>query len=244
MERKTLSIVIPAFNEALRLPPTLEDLRRYQGQSPLDIKEVIVVDDGSKDETLKTVLALMQGWPELRVQSLTVNSGKGAALRAGVLGANSEWVLLADADQSTPWDQLEVLWQAIQQNQLDGAIGSRALRESQIEVRQNLFRQTLGRSFNRILRGLTGLPFRDTQCGFKMFRRSQDLQQIFQELSTLRFAYDVEVLLRLLRKKARVQEVPVRWAHKDESRVHLVFDSSEMLWSVVKLRWNMVLRVK
>jgi glycosyltransferase involved in cell wall biosynthesis len=244
MEIKSLSIVIPAFNEAMRLPPTLTDLQAYELKCPLRVTEVIVVDDGSKDRTVDIVREISAKWPRLQVLPLSRNLGKGGALRAGVLRATGDLVLLADADQSTPWDQIGVLWQVLQSQNLDAVIGSRAISGSQIEVKQNFFRQTLGKTFNLILRGLTGLPFRDTQCGFKMFYRSEGLQKTFQDLSTLRFAYDVEILLMLLRQGKRIAEVPVRWAHKEESRVHLIFDSSEMLWAVLKLRWRVMLRGK
>jgi glycosyltransferase involved in cell wall biosynthesis len=240
MDVKTLSIVIPAFNEERRLPQTLSALNDWSRRSPAGIPyrllEVIVVDDGSKDQTVAKSVEFIKDWPELRVQSLSKNQGKGAALRFGFLNARGEWVLLADADMSTPWTEVDKVFLRALAVNADMVMGSRAMAESDIRIRQSWLREHLGKTFNFILRGLTRVPFKDTQCGFKLVKNSPLTKEIFQNLSIQRFAYDVEIVLQLLSRKARVEEVAVVWEHKEESRVHPLKDGMEMLFSVLKFR--------
>lgn len=239
MKKTGLSIVIPAYNEEKRLPPTLQDLQKAIPEHNWPVLEVLVVDDGSKDDTLGQVALQTASFPQLKALRLQPNQGKGAAIREGVLQSQGAWVLVADADQSTPWSELNKLMKIAEQNNADLVMGSRALKESDIRIRQSPMREMMGKTFNKILRAICGLPFKDTQCGFKLFRNSEDLQQVFQVLVTRRFAYDVEVIMRMRDQKKIIMEAPVTWSHQEESRVHPLFDSMEMLKSVIWVRLKM-----
>lgn len=234
---QTISVVIPAYNEEGRLPKTLAALQKYsqRSASTWSITEVFVVDDGSKDQTSSVVKKAQTTWANLRLRELNTNQGKGAAVHEGLRQASGEWVLIADADMATPWEELEKLWAVRDECSL--AMGSRALLKSDIVVRQHWLRQSMGKSFNKILRSIVGLPFRDTQCGFKLLKNSPFFRaEILPYLQVARFAWDVELILLLLRKNQRVIEVPIRWQHQEASRVHIVRDSFEMLWTVLKLK--------
>ncbi len=236
----TISVVIPAYNEEERLPRTLEFLQKYSQRTgtPWSVTEVLVVDDGSKDQTSLVVRKLQNSWPTLRLCGLKTNQGKGAAVHEGIRQASGEWVLIADADMATPWDELEKLWGVSGECEL--AMGSRALPQSDIVVRQHWLRQSMGKSFNKILRLLVGLPFNDTQCGFKLLKNDLFFRsEVLPYLQVTRFAWDVELILFLLQKKRRVREIPIRWQHQEASRVHIVRDSFEMLWTVLKLKMRL-----
>lgn len=232
-----VSVVIPAYNEALRLPETLQTLKELCTQNALavNIAEVLVVDDGSSDNTRKVVESLGQDWSLLRVLGFSENRGKGAAVKKGLIEARSSWVLVADADMATPWEELRKLQTFM--DQADLIMGSRALPQSQIEVRQHWIRQTMGKTFNRILRLFIGLPYKDTQCGFKLVHNDEIFRQkILPQLNVERFAWDVELILYMEKFRKKVLEMPIRWQHKDSSRVHIVRDSLEMLFAVRKMR--------
>ncbi|MBV2168141.1 MAG: glycosyltransferase family 2 protein [Bdellovibrio sp.] len=234
---QTISVVIPAYNEEGRLPKTLAALQKYSQRSEAtwSVTEVFVVDDGSKDQTSSVVKKAQATWANLRLLELNTNQGKGAAVHEGIRQASGEWVLIADADMATPWEELEKLWAV--RDECNLAMGSRALPKSDIVVRQHWLRQSMGKSFNKILRSIVGLPFRDTQCGFKLIKNSPFFRtEILPYLQVARFAWDVELILLLLRKNQRVIEVPIRWQHQEASRVHIVRDSFEMLWTVLKLK--------
>lgn len=232
---KSLSIIIPAYNEELRLPNTLKVLQEKQAQFNFSLTEVLVVDDGSKDGTAQLVNDLSRTWPILRCLKLPQNAGKGAAVHAGFREAQGEWMLMADADMATPWDELNKFGEVCES--FDLVMGSRALAESQITVRQHIFRQTLGRGFNKILRALVRLPYKDTQCGFKLVRNDADFKKlILPALQVHRFAWDVELILVLRKFKKRILESPVRWSHQEASRVRIIHDSLEMLWITLQLR--------
>jgi dolichyl-phosphate beta-glucosyltransferase len=230
-----ISLVIPAYNEADRLPATLVRVREYF--DALDEPyEVLVVDDGSHDRTVPIVEAAAAAWPQLKVICLPVNAGKGAAVRAGMLAAQGEHRAFSDADLSTPIEELPRL-----RERLDGeylvAIASRALPESSVEVHQPGRREMMGRAYNRILR-LVALPgLHDTQCGFKVFT-AEAAVACFQPLRTMRFGFDAEVLLRARRHGWKVAEVPVRWQHKEDSRVSPVRDSARVFYDTLRLRFT------
>lgn len=236
-----LSVVIPAFNEESRLPRTLQELAKLIAARVLqaNVTEVIVVDDGSIDATKEIVESLRGEWPLLQLISSNTNEGKGAAVRKGMIRARSSWVLVADADMSTPWTELPKLLALIKEQYL--IMGSRGLPSSQIEVRQHWLRQTMGKIFNWILRKAVGLPFKDTQCGFKLIRNDIFFRSnILPRLQVQRFSWDVELILWLLRFQKVVQEFPVRWSHQDQSRVRMFRDSLEMLVAV----WLLKRRIK
>ncbi|MFM6929247.1 MAG: dolichyl-phosphate beta-glucosyltransferase [Bdellovibrio sp.] len=237
---ETLSVVIPAFNEEGRLPKTLQTLKEMESAGLLKfiIEEVIVVDDGSGDNTVGWSESFAKSWSKLKVVKLPQNRGKGAAVHAGFAEARAKWVLVADADMATPWDEMNKF--VSQLDKFDLFMGSRALAESDIVVRQHWLRQNMGKTFNKILKGLVGLPYKDTQCGFKMVRNDEIFrQQILKKLTVDRFAWDVELILAEQKFNGRIVEVPIRWSHQEASRVHIVRDSLEMFFTVLKLRFRL-----
>ncbi len=233
MPEPTLSIVIPAFNEEGRLAPTVRGAvacARERGAGA----EVIVVDDGSRDGTSALVQHLAAELPEVRLVRLAANHGKGYAVRSGVLNATGELVLFADADGATPWDQLARLEAAVTAG-ADVAIGSRALGSAETQVQARWYRRLIGRTFHGFVELLTVRGFRDTQCGFKLFR-GPVAQDLFARMLMDGFSFDVEVLLMAQRGGHRVAEVPVNWVHQPGSRVSLVRDSLRMLRDLFVIR--------
>lgn len=234
---ESVSVVIPAYNEEERLPETLLRLQQWisLNRSVCNIVEVIVVDDGSRDKTASCVTQLGVGWPLLKLISLSENQGKGAAVHAGMNVAKAPWILVADADEATPWSEISGLVPYLTDN--DMVMGSRALEGSLIMRRQHWFRQGMGKTFNRLLRFLMGVPFKDTQCGFKFVKNGSLFRtQVLPDLAVQRFAWDVELILLMLKRGLNIREVPVRWEHKEQSRVRIVRDSFEMLGTVIKLK--------
>lgn len=225
-----LSVVIPAYNEERRLGESLERIIGYlEGRG--GTFEVLVVDDGSRDRTAAVAAGLSHRHVELL--ALPENRGKGAALRQGVLASRGDWVLLCDADLSTPIEDLATL-----ERRTHGAeviLGSRAVSDSQITQRQPIYRELMGKTFNRILRTLALVSQRDTQCGFKLLR-GDVARQLFAELTIERFAFDVELVCLACDRGYRVIEQGVRWQDSPSSRVHPLRDSLNMLVDVLRLR--------
>ena len=230
-----LSMVIPAYNEARRLPPTLARLRDYLDAGP-DSYEVLVVDDGSDDDTVAVARGVASEWPQLEVLTLPHNQGKGAAVREGMLHARGALRAFSDADLSTPIEELPRL-----RSRLGGAchvaIASRDAPGSDIQVHQPRWREFMGRTYNRILRLLVLPGIRDTQCGFKLFT-SEAAEACFAPLDTFRFGFDAEVLVRAHRRGWKIAEVPVQWRHVEESRVGGIGDALRMLYDLVLLRFR------
>jgi dolichyl-phosphate beta-glucosyltransferase len=226
-----LSIVLPAYNEGRRLPPTLLRIGEYLAGSPLRA-EVIVVDDGSVDDTVAQAEAAAGHLP-LRVLRHQTNLGKGAAVRTGVLDAAGEVVLFSDADLSTPIEEVEKLMRALET--ADVALGSRAVDRHLVEVHQPLPRELMGRTFNLLVQAVLLPGLRDTQCGFKAFRRPA-ARAVFTPLQRRGFDFDVEVLYRARRAGLRVVEVPVRWRDSRDTRVSAVSDSMRMLAGLFRIR--------
>jgi dolichyl-phosphate beta-glucosyltransferase len=230
-----LSMVIPAYNEARRLPPTLARLRDYL-EAGADTYEVLVVDDGSTDDTVSVAQAVAREWPQLEVLTLPQNQGKGAAVREGMLHARGALRAFSDADLSTPIEELPRL-----RSHLGGAchvaIASRDAPGSDIQVHQPRWREFMGRTYNRILRLLVLPGIRDTQCGFKLFT-SEAAEACFAPLETFRFGFDAEVLVRAHRRGWEIAEVPVQWRHVEESRVGGIGDALRMLYDLVMLRFR------
>jgi len=232
----TLSLVIPSYNEELRLPATLERAREYLDAGDEEY-EVIVVDDGSTDGTAARAERYAREWPELTVLRLPVNSGKGAAVREGMLRACGEIRAFTDADLSSPLDELPRL-RARLADDCHVAIASRGLPESDIEVRQPRRREYAGRTYNRLLQLLVLRGIRDSQCGLKVFTSTAAVA-CFEPLRTMRFGFDAEVLLRARRQGWTIAEVPVRWRHVDESRVSGGRDAARMLIDLLALRFRL-----
>lgn len=239
-ERPELSIVIPAYNEATRLPRTLEQIARYLEQRarsgrPL-VAEIIVVDDGSTDATAAVAEAWRSRLPALRCVANPGNRGKGYSVRHGMLAARGRIALFTDADLSAPIEEADRLLAALETAQADVAIGSRALDRRLILVHQSPLRELAGRLFNWLVRELTGVPFRDTQCGFKAFRMSR-ARVLFERQRIEGFGFDPELLFLAQRLGLRTVEVAVRWAHDPASKVRLWGDSLRMLRDLVRIRW-------
>jgi glycosyltransferase involved in cell wall biosynthesis len=214
---ETLSIVIPAYNEERRLPATLDRILAYSGQSPLPVLEILVVDDGSRDGTAALVEA--RGGI-VRLVRNPGNRGKGYAVRNGMLAAKGDWILSTDADLSAPIEELEKLIAAARKEKAAVAIGSRAVDRRLVKVHQPMMRELSGRTFNLVMRVVTGLPFRDTQCGFKLFRRDA-AQQIFPRQMEDGFSFDVEDLLIARTLGLTSIEVAVEWSNVEGTKVSL-----------------------
>jgi glycosyltransferase involved in cell wall biosynthesis len=229
--RRSISIIIPAYNEEKRLPATLRTVKAYLEAASWEFAEIVVVDDGSRDGTVE--LARRAG---ARVLPNPGNRGKGYSVRHGMLEAKGDWALFSDADLSSPIEELEKLWSAAEREQARVAIGSRDLDRSLIGVRQPLFRELGGRVFNLVIRLVTGLPFHDTQCGFKLFEGAA-AREIFRRQRVERFGFDVEVLYIARRLGYRAVEVPVRWNDVAGTTVKMSGAVAAFL-DPLKVRWN------
>src|SRR5256712_3357049 len=229
------SVVIPCYNEAGRIGETLRQTLHYlRNESPES--ELIVVNDGSTDATpqiAREVLATAE--TQTRLLENYPNRGKGAAVRTGLLAAQRPIGLFSDADLSTPLSETPKLIQPIVNEDVDLSFGSRALDRKLIGVHQPWRREYAGRVFNLLVRIATGLPFWDTQCGFKAFRL-EACRPILEAARVDGFAFDVELLFRAQRAGLRLREIPVRWNHAEGSKVDFIHDSLRMLREVIALR--------
>jgi len=235
MEFPKYSIVIPAYNESARIPATLNsvvDCVRRRGWSA----EVVVVDDGSTDNTAEVVRAFAANASEVRLMQNDGNRGKGYSVRAGLLQALGDVVMFTDADLSAPMEEAERLFAAIAEG-ADIAIGSRWLESGRQSHRQPLYRQVFGRCFNALTRSVMGLHFADTQCGFKAFTR-QAAQTVFQLQTIERWGFDPEILFIATLRGFWIIEVPVSWAHDARTRMSYVRDGFKMLQEIAIVRWN------
>lgn len=232
-----LSIIIPSYNEEARLPATLERIAAYIAASSQET-EVLVVDDGSKDCTAAVAQEFRKQIPLLRVLSNGVNCGKGFSVRHGMLEAHGHIVLFTDADLSAPIEEADKLLAALADH--DVAIGSRALDRSLISVRESRFREFAGIVFNTIVRVILRLPFVDTQCGFKAFRRER-CRILFEQQRIERFGFDPELLYLARHHGLRSVEIPVRWGHSPATKVNMLRDSIQMFLDVFMIRWNALL---
>jgi dolichyl-phosphate beta-glucosyltransferase len=231
----TYSLVIPAYNESTRIRPTLDEILRYIKEHQWDA-EILIVDDGSRDDTARIVREYGSVHPLVQLVQNPGNRGKGFSVRNGMLHARGEICLFSDADLSSPMAEAEKLFAAVRQG-ADVAIGSRWLRAELQTERQPLYRQFFGRIFNLVLRLVLGLHFRDTQCGFKAFRR-EAAQQIFPMQKIERWGFDPEILFLARKKGLHTVEVPVVWAHSEGTRLHPFRDGLRMFGDVLRIRWN------
>ena len=229
--RRSISIIIPAYNEERRLPHTLEKVRGYLAANSWEFAEIVVVDDGSRDATAE--VARRAG---ARVLQNPGNRGKGYTVRHGMLEAKGEWALFTDADLSAPIEDLERLWAAAERERAQVAIGSRALDRSLVGVHQPFFREAMGRLFNIVMRMGTGLPFRDTLCGFKLFEVAA-AREIFARQRLDGFGFDVEVLYIAKSLGCRAIEVAVRWNDVAGTKVTLLRGMKAYL-DPLQVRWN------
>ncbi len=228
-----ISLVIPAYNERDRIPGTLARVREYFDAAGEEY-EVIVSDDGSTDDTVAFARSLAEGWPQLSVVALGQNQGKGAVVRAGILAARGDHRAFSDADLSTPIEELARLRERLV-GSCQVAIASRAVPGATIGVHQPGRRETMGRVYNRLVQLLVLPGLHDTQCGFKVFT-AEAATACFEPLRTPGFGFDAEVLVRARRHGWVVAEVPVRWDHREDSRVSAMRDSWRTLVDLVRLR--------
>lgn len=234
--RRSLSVVIPAFNERRRLPGSLQTVHAFL-RSREYTAEVIVVDDGSLDgtsEALTPLLSALPPFPAVRLLRSSRNRGKGRAVREGVLASSLEAILVTDADLSTPIDDIDLLWPRWDRG-FRVIVGSRRLLSSRVEHAQPLFRRVLGLGFSALARRLHACGVQDTQCGFKLFERGTAMA-LFGPLCTSGLAFDVEVLSRARRAGISIAEVGVRWRDVAGTHVRPVTDSLRMLWDIIALK--------
>jgi glycosyltransferase involved in cell wall biosynthesis len=233
-ESVKVSFVIPAYNEATRILDTLRRIAEYRKHLPYK-SEILVVDDGSTDETGAIVERL--DYSGLRLIRNGTNRGKGYSVKSGVLAAIGDYVLFSDADLSTPIEETAKLLAVAVKENADVVLGSRGLDNRYIEKHQSTVRESGGRLFNVMVRTLLGLNIRDTQCGFKLFKRTR-VQSAFQKQTTDGFGFDPEVLFVMSRQGLKILEVPVHWSHADGSKIRFFRDGVRMFTDLLRIRWN------
>jgi dolichyl-phosphate beta-glucosyltransferase len=239
-----LSIIIPAYNEATRIGPTLDDVLGFLRRAAYRA-EVIVVNDGSRDRTAAVVsermAAYLEAGHELRLLTNTPNRGKGYSVRRGVSEARGEVILFTDADLSSPISEAPKLLEPIFAEQADVVFGSRALNREMIGIHQPAMREFGGKVFNFFMQMITGLRFKDTQCGFKAFRR-EVARPVFAMQRIERFGFDPEVLYIARKRRARLLEVAVIWNHAEggelQSKLNYMRDSLNMFTDLLRIRLN------
>jgi dolichyl-phosphate beta-glucosyltransferase len=230
----TYSIVIPAYNESVRIRATLDRVLAHIRDRQWDA-EILVVNDGSRDNTAQVIEEYAARHPHLRLLQNPGNRGKGYSVRNGMLHASGEILLFSDADLSSPIEEADKLFSSLAAG-ADVAIGSRWLRTELQTQRQSLHRQLFGRIFNLMLRIVLRLPYRDTQCGFKAFTR-RAAQTIFPRQHIERWGFDPEILFLARKFGLRVEEVPVEWAHSEGTRINPLRDGMRMLIEMLRVRW-------
>ena len=235
MAHPRLSIVIPAYNECMRIEGTLARVLECVDARHWDA-EILVVDDGSSDETVAIVQRWMSHHPRLHLVKNPGNRGKGYSVRNGLLQSAGDIVMFTDADLSAPIEEAERLFDAIDAG-ADVAIGSRWLDKQKQTVHQPIYRRFFGRCFNWVTRRVIGLPFKDTQCGFKAFRRDA-AQTIFRLQTIERWGFDPEILFIARKLKYNIVEVPVTWGHDERSRISYLKDGLKMLEEMAEIRTN------
>jgi len=231
-----VSIVIPAYNESQHLPKSLEAIENHFNIRNLT-REILVVDDGSQDDTVQIVSDLSNQITGLKVITNGRNRGKGFAVRRGMLEAIGNLILMSDADQSSPIEEMDKLLPPIQNGQTDIAIGSRALEESLIDIHQPFYRERLGCFYNDLIQLFVLRGIKDTQCGFKLFRR-EVVRDVFPRMQLDGFAFDVEVLFVARKLGYRISEIPITWRNDPDTRIKLFRHGSKMLADLFRIRWN------
>jgi dolichyl-phosphate beta-glucosyltransferase len=233
---KKISIIIPAKDEQKRLPRFLRTVIDYCHQSTHSY-EIIVVDDGSKDQTANTTLSFQKEFPSLKVISLERNHGKGYAVKQGFFAAQGEIVLFLDADGSTGPQEIERHLDWFDAG-YDIVIGSRVLIDGKSHVNALAYRKWIGAVFNFLVSHMLIKDIKDTQCGFKMFRASL-IPALFGGLNLEGFGFDLEVLYLAQKMNLRIKEVAVNWSHVDGSKVNLLKDSLGMFWNIIQIKnWH------
>ncbi len=234
MSSPVYSIVIPAYNESQRISASLQKVLDFVNSANWD-SEIVVVNDGSRDNTPDIVRQYAAGFPAVRLVENPGNRGKGYSVRNGMMHARGELLIFSDADLSSPITEATKLVDAIRGG-ADIAIGSRWMRPELMTERQPFYRQLFGRVFNLILRVVLGLKFKDTQCGLKAFSR-RAAQDIFPRQRIERWGFDPELLFLARRSGLRTAEVPVEWAHDERSKINPLVDGMKMFMEILRIRW-------
>jgi len=236
--KKSLSIIVPAYNEESRLGDSLRKILDFISLNDSGT-ELIVVDDGSSDSTAVVAKKICAEFPKIKTNVIRYdeNRGKGFAVKTGMASAKGDIALFSDADLSTPIEELDKLVKPIEEGEFDVTIGSRALDRSLIGTHQPWRREQGGRVFNFFVRTLTGLPFWDTQCGFKAFNMKK-FRPLLDKMTIDRFGFDVEFIYVADHAKLRVKEIPVRWDHCDGTKVSIFRDSFRMFGEIKQIRKN------
>ena len=226
---RSLSVVIPAYNEEKNIQKAIRAISEFLSKQKINY-EIIVVDDGSKDRTVEKVKALHNA--HVKIIGYPKNQGKGAAVKAGMLHAEKDYVLFTDADQSTPISELKRFEDF---EQFDIIIGSRALKRSNVTKHQPFFREFSGKVFNKIVQALTVKRIKDTQCGFKLFKKHV-AHDVFSRVQMKGFTFDVEALYIAQKLGYRIKELPVTWHNDEDTRVDFFRDSIKMFFDLIKIR--------
>jgi len=229
-----LSVVIPAYNEEDRIGTTLENIINYLNTKNFK-SEIIVIIDGCTDSTIEVVKRYEQMPHKLTIIENETSMGKGYSVRRGMLESKGDLVLFTDADLSTPIIEAEKLFFWLDKG-YDVAIGSRSMKESQVEIYQSFVRRNMGKIFNKIMKLIVFTGFKDTQCGFKCFKRHV-VDNVFRKQIIMGFAFDVEILLIARRQGFRIKEIPVRWLNSPCSTVHIIKDSFFMLYDLFRIKY-------
>jgi dolichyl-phosphate beta-glucosyltransferase len=234
LEAPTYSIILPAYNESARIVATLDTILAHATQHNWNV-EIIVVNDGSSDNTAEIVCEYARKHKVLRLLENPGNRGKGYSVRNGMLQAKGDILLFSDADLSSPIEEADKLFAAIAKG-ADIAIGSRWV-DPHLQIRrQPLYRRIFGRIFNLALRISLGLRFKDTQCGFKAFTQ-RSARAIFPLQKIERWGFDPELLYLAKKFGFTISEVPVAWSHREGTRIHPLRDGIRMLGELLKIRW-------
>jgi len=233
-----ISIIVPAYEEQARLGDSVDRILAYIEREKLSA-ELIVVDDGSKDKTVETGEAAALAFPDTptKVIRYETNRGKGYAVKIGLLAARADIAVFSDADLSTPIDELPKLVEPIQTGEFDVTFGSRALDRSLIGTHQPWRREQGGRLMNLVIKTMSGLPFADTQCGFKAFNMKK-FRPLLETMTIDRFGFDVEFLFVAARHKLRLKEIPVCWNNVEGSKVSVFRDTRRMFTELIQIRRN------
>jgi glycosyltransferase involved in cell wall biosynthesis len=236
--KPALSIVIPAFDEEARLGDTVRKILQFIEKEKLSA-ELIIVDDGSSDKTAETGEAACAEFPDLQTKVIRYekNRGKGYAVKIGLQASEADIALFSDADLSTPIEELDKLIKPIQDGEYDVTFGSRALDRSLITTHQPVLREQGGRVMNLIIRTMSGLPFADTQCGFKAFNMKK-FRPLLDAMQIDRFGFDIEFLFVADYNQLRLKEIPVRWNNVEGSKVSVVRDTRRMINELRQIRRN------
>ena len=233
-----ISVVIPAYNEEKRIDKTLSVITGYFKANKIE-NEIIIVDDGSTDNTVSVVKQHIISNPDIRLLLNNKNCGKGYSVRNGVLNSTGDPVLFMDADLSTPIEELEKLKPYFQQG-YDIVFGSRGLKESEIKIKQKWLRQNMGKTFNKLLQFILVPGINDTQCGFKLFTRNS-INLVFPYLLLNGFSFDAELAFIAVKRGLKIREVPVQWINSFDSKVHIIKDSLLMFMDLFRIRLNFLL---